>query len=407
MSTPTQKPKDLFLLEGISHLCFNKDYTQAALSKKDNIIYIYSVKDLLKTDTWKLLHKLESHYQYISGLDWCPETNRILSCSYDKTSFVWDLIDGKWVPSNVVWTTKLGYLCCKWNKRGDKFCEGTSARHLLIGYYNKKTNWWMCKAIKVPKKKDENAQEETKKESKKEKEETKKESKKEKEETQNPHKSSVVACEIDPSSLYVISGSTDLRVYVSSCYIPKIDDQFLTEEQKAATVPFGQVIYEFKENSWINSVTWLPSGDRGVVAGQDAVILVLNPKEEKDKQTEIIKCKHSPATMIIPKDDNSFYAICYDRNIIEYEKKEDTWEIKKTITAKKEGTDNKAKTTIGGSVSAALQKFQKMGEIKKENLAVTTKQASHLHKSVISSCNIKGNEMITTDLSGFVKYWKL
>lgn len=393
MSTANQKPKDLFLLEGISVLCFNKDFTQVALSKKDNIIYIYSIKDLLKTDTWKLIHTLESHYQYISGLDWCPETNRILSCSYDKTTFVWDLTDKKWVPSNVVWTTKLGYLCCKWNKRGDKFCEGTSAKHLLIGYYNKKTNWWMCKAIKVPKKKDDGA------------EETK--NKKEKEETQNPHKSSVVACEIDPTSMFVLSGSTDLRVYVSSCYIPKIDDPFLSEEQKAAAPSFGQVIYEFKENSWINSLTWLPSGDRGVVAGQDAVILVLNPKEEKDKQTEIIKCKHSPATMIIPKNDTSFYAICYDRNIIEYEKKDDTWEIKKTITAKKEGADNKAKTSIGGSVSMALQKFQKMGEIKKENLAVTTKQASHLHKSIISSCNIKGQDMITTDLSGFVKYWKL
>ncbi len=393
MSTANQKPKDLFLLEGISVLCFNKDFTQVALSKKDNIIYIYSIKDLLKTDTWKLIHTLESHYQYISGLDWCPETNRILSCSYDKTTFVWDLTDKKWVPSNVVWTTKLGYLCCKWNKRGDKFCEGTSAKHLLIGYYNKKTNWWMCKAIKVPKKKDDGA------------EETK--NKKEKEETQNPHKSSVVACEIDPTSMFVLSGSTDLRVYVSSCYIPKIDDPFLSEEQKAVAPSFGQVIYEFKENSWINSLTWLPSGDRGVVAGQDAVILVLNPKEEKDKQTEIIKCKHSPATMIIPKNDTSFYAICYDRNIIEYEKKDDTWEIKKTITAKKEGADNKAKTSIGGSVSMALQKFQKMGEIKKENLAVTTKQASHLHKSIISSCNIKGQDMITTDLSGFVKYWKL
>ena len=217
----------------------------------------------------------------------------------------------------------------------------------------------------------------------------------------------MVTCEIDPTSMFVLSGSTDLRVYVSSCYIPKIDDPFLSEEQKKAALPFGQVIYEFKENSWINSVTWLPSGDRGVVAGQDAVILVLNPKEEKDKQTEIIKCKHSPATMIIPKNDTSFYAICYDRNIIEYEKKDDTWEIKKTITAKKEVADNKAKTSIGGSVSMALQKFQKMGEIKKENLAVTTKQASHLHKSIISSCNIKGQDMITTDLSGFVKYWKL
>ena len=401
MTTPAnQKPKDLFLLEGISVLCFNKDFTEVALSKKDNKIYIYSIKDLHKTDTWKLIHTLESHYQYISGLDWCPETNRILSCSYDKTTFVWDFTElkdeKKWVPSNVVWTTKLGYLCCKWNKRGDKFCEGTSAKHLLIGYYNKKTNWWMCKAIKVPKKIDENA-EKTK--------ETK--NKKEKEETQNPHKSSVVACEIDPSSLFVLSGSTDLRVYVSSCYIPKIDDQFLTEEQKAAAVPFGQVIYEFKENSWINSLTWLPSGERGVVAGQDAVILVLNPKEEKEKQTEIIRCKHSPATMIIPKSDTSFYAVCYDRNILEYEKKDDTWEIKKTITTKKEGADNKAKTQLGGSVTVALLKFQRMGDIKKENLAVATKQASHLHKSIISSCNIIGKDMITTDVSGFVKYWKL
>ena len=91
----------------------------------------------------------------------------------------------------------------------------------------------------------------------------------------------------------------------------------------------------------------------------------------------------------------------------EYEKKDDTWEIKKTITAQKEGADNKAKTQLGGSVTVALLRFQKMQEIKKENLAVATKQASHLHKSIISSCNIIGQDMITTDVSGFVKYWKL
>jgi hypothetical protein len=48
-----------------------------------------------------------------------------------------------------------------------------------------------------------------------------------------------------------------------------------------------------------------------------------------------------------------------------------------------------------------------MGQQKKENLAVVTKQSSHLHKSQISSVNIKGKDVITTDLSGFVKYWKL
>ena len=361
-----KKPVDLFLLEGISVLAFNKDFSQVALSKKDNLIYIYSVPDLKKTDNWKLLYTLDSHFQYISGLDWHPETNRLLSCSYDKTSFVWDLNDGKWIPSNVVITTKLGFLCCKWSKRGDKFCEGTSAKQLLIGYFSKKSNWWMGRNIKA-------------------------------------HKSSVVTCSIDPTSLFVLSGSTDLRIYVSSCYIPEIDDQFLTEETKPLARDFGETIFEFKPNCWINSVAWLPSGNMGVIAGQDATLSLIEPKGSENKP-EVIRCKHSPVTMIIPIDDNSFYAVCYDRNILEYVKKGDKWEIGKTITTEQEG---KGKAALSGSVSARLQQFQAMGNQKKENLAVTTKQSKHLHQSQISSVNIKGKDLITTDLSGFVKYWKL
>ena len=359
-----QKPQDLFLLEGISIVAFNKDYTQVALSKKDNIIYIYSVPNIMKTDTWKLLYTLDSHFQYISGLDWCPETNRLLSCSYDKTSFVWDFIDNKWTPSNVVVTTKLGFLCCKWNKRGDKFCEGTSAKQLLIGYFNKDSKWWMGVNIKA-------------------------------------HKSSVVTCEIDPTSLFVLSGSTDLRIYVSSCYLPEVDDQFLNDSTKPLAQEFGQVIYEFKTNCWVNSVAWLPSGNLGIVAGQDATISVINYSEQK---SDVIRCKHSPATSLIPISDTSFLAICYDRNIIEYGKEGDSWKIKKTITEKGSGAQQKAKSSI---VSAQLEKFQKMGNINKDNLAVSTKQAGHLHQSLISSANIKGKDMITTDVSGFVKYWKL
>ena len=359
-----QKPKDLFLLEGISCVAFNKDFTQVALSKKDNLIYIYSIKDIMKPDTWKLLYTLDSHFQYISGLDWCPATNRLLSCSYDKTSFVWEFSDKKWNPNNVVATTKLGYLCCKWNKRGDKFCEGTSAKQLLIGYFNNESKWWMGVNIKA-------------------------------------HKSSVVTCEIDPTSLFVLSGSTDLRIYVSSCYLPKVDDQFLNDSTKPLAQEFGQVIYEFKTNCWVNSVAWLPSGNCGIVAGQDATISVINYSEQK---SDVIRCKHSPATSLIPISDTSFLAVCYDRNIIEYGKEGDSWKIKKTITEKGSGAQQKAKSSI---VSAQLEKFQKMGNINKDNLAVSTKQAGHLHQSLISSANIKGKDMITTDVSGFVKYWKL
>ena len=367
MSKSTEKPVDLFLLEGISHMVFNKDFKQVALSKKDNKIYIYKVTDLMKPEKWELSHTLDAHYQYISGLDWNANTNEILSCSYDKTSYVWEFSKdkNKWTPSNVVATTKLGYLCCKWNSRGDKFCEGTSEKKLFIGYYNTESNWWMAINIKA-------------------------------------HKSSVVCCEIDPTSLFVISGSTDLRVYVSSCYIPSVDEKHLDDKTKPLAQKFGQIIYEFRPNCWINSVSWTPSGNLGLVSGQNATLSVL---DYKNKKTDVVKCKHSPVTHIIPNGENSFYAVCYDRNILEYEKKGDNWEVKKTITVDtgKKGGASSGKT----AVSDALKKFQVMGKQKKENLAVTTKQASHLHQSLISSVNIKGKDMITTDVSGFVKYWKL
>ena len=359
-----QKPQDLFLLEGISCLAFNKDFKKVALSKKDNIIYIYKVVDLMKPDTWELEDKLESHVQYISGLDWNAHTNEILSCSHDKTSFVWEYSDKKWIPSNVVATTKLGYLCCKWNSRGDKFCEGTSAKHLFIGYYNTDSKWWMGRNIKC-------------------------------------HKSSVVCCEIDPTSLFVISGSTDLRVFVSSCYIESVDDKHLTDATKPLAQKFGDIIFEFRANCWLNSVAWNKSGSLGYAAGQNATIAVIN---YKDKKTDVIKCKHSPVTLVMPTGESSFLAVCYDRNILEYEKKGDKWEIKKTITTDQ---GNKAGGGAKGNVSSALQRFEKMGTQKKENLAVTSKQASHLHKSLISSLTIKDKDIITTDLSGFVKRWKL
>ena len=61
------------------------------------------------------------------------------------------------------------------------------------------------------------------------------------------HKSSIVTCEINSTSLYVISGSADLRVHVSSCYKPEIDVPFLSDEQKTSAQPMGTILCEFKE----------------------------------------------------------------------------------------------------------------------------------------------------------------
>ena len=366
-----EKLKDLFVVEGISQFSFNKDFSQVALSKKDNIIYIYSIPILLKTKTWKLIYKLESHYEYISGIDWNNETNKILTCSYDKTSFVWEFIDNNWTPLNSVYPTKLGYLCCKWNKRGDKFCEGTSSKDLIIGYYNNKSKRWKGKSIKV-------------------------------------HKSSVVTCEIDPTSFFVLSGSTDLRIYVSSCYISEIDDIFLTSSSKSLIKEFGQILYEFKEKSLINSVTWF-NENLGLIASHDATISVINPFEQK---SEIIRCNHSPVTILISYDNKSFFAVCYDRNILEYEKKENIWVIKRYITLKENyieinGGKDKPKKQFNISEYIKICRFGSGNYEKMEYSLIKCKKESLLHLCLISSINLKNNIIITSDLSGFVKFWKI
>lgn len=354
MSEGKKKPEGLFILEGIGCLVFNKDFTQCALTKKDKVIYIYSTPDISKTDTWKLLHKLEAHGFYVSCLDWHPETNQILSCSHDKTVYVWKYEDNKWVSSNVVATTKLGYLTCKWNKRGDKFCTGTSAKHLFVGYFNTESNWWIVLNIKG-------------------------------------HKSSVCCCAIDPTSLFVLSGSLDLRVYVASCYIPQIDDAHLTPELKPLAQKFGTIISEYKPNAWVTSVNWAPNGAYGIAASQNATIGIIDYKNNK---ANVIRCTHSPATVIIPNGNGSFYAIGYDRHIYEYVESGGKWKVKRIVTEENEKLKGKSPS-------------EKPQSQNKENLAVHTKQSAIVHPSLISSAAIRGKEMITTDVTGFIKYWKL
>lgn len=364
------KPKDLFLLEGISLLVFNKDYTQCALSKKDYNIYIYQVPDIMDTNKWTLLHTLKNHFQYVSGLDWCPETNRILSCSYDKTSFVWNFEGNKWTFDTVVATLKVSYLFCHWNKRGDKFVEGTGSKILYIGYYAKESNWWTSRQIK------------------------------------NHKKTSVICARFDPSSLYVLSGSTDMKVIITSCYMKDVDDSHLTAGSTPAD--FGNSIYEFDAGSWLISCNWSLDGKYAYAASQGGYVNVI---EKEAKKVTQIPIPDSPIAFILPVNNNSFYAVGYNREIYLYEESSGNWKMTKEITKKEGKEENKPKTVdvggSGGGVAAALRRFQNQGMKKKESLVITTPQNENLHAAMISSVSIKGNTMITTDLAGFVKYWKL
>ena len=370
------KPKDLFLLQGISHLVFNKDYTQCALSKKDNNIYIYQVPNIMDTSTWQLTHTLTNHFHYISGIDWHPITNRIVSCSHDKTTLVWKYENNQWDFDVVVATVKVSYLFCSWNARGDKFVEGTGNKLFFIGYYSQEKKWWTA----LPNK--------------------------------NHRGASIRCAKIEPSSLFVISGSADLVVYISSCYIKELDDPNLTEDQKLCVQPFGTAIHKFEAGGWAIACNWSLDGDYAYISSQNGIIDVIDWKKGTDT---IIQLNHSPVTYIIPNSEHSFYAIGYDRQVYLYEETGGKWVLKKIIieTGKKEDSKGN-KISVGGmsneasgGVAEALSKMHAKDNNKKASIIITTQQTDVLHATNISSATIKGSDLITSDLAGFVKYWKL
>ena len=358
MSDNLELPKDLFILEGISTLAFNNDFTQCALSKKDSIIYIYQIKDLLKTSTWKLIHKLESHCFDISCIDWNHKTNKILSCSYDNSVFVWEFNsnENKWESSMVVSNITLGYLTCSWNNQGNKFVLGTNSKILLIGYYNEEAKFWTCNPIK------------------------------------KLHKECVTSAKIDCNSLFVLTGSIDNKVYITSCYM-EFDNKYLNNESKQLIRDFGTVVYGFNLKSWVNSVNWSQDGNFAYASAQNSNIVVIDYKNDK---TYLINHKFSPINILIPFENKQFYGVGFDRNIYLYEYQGNEWKLKEKICDKNENkienNENQIEKTNNNVRIESLVKMEKN---------------PNLHPSLINSINIKGNYLITSDISGLIKFWKI
>ena len=139
-------------------------------------------------------------------------------------------------------------------------------------------------------------------------------------------------------------------------------------------------------NSWVNSVNW-NENDIGYASSQNSLFVVLNFKSDKN---QIVYLKHSPIIKILPKGCNEFFAVDFNRNIYLYECIDNKWNIKKEIS-KNNLDDNNINDENNND--------------KKGTLVVKMKKNPLCHPSNISSFNIHGNEIITSDLSGFIKFW--
>ncbi|CAK9308566.1 unnamed protein product [Citrullus colocynthis] len=211
---------------------WSPDHSMVAFCPNNNEVHIYKSSQ----DNWERVYVLQKHDQLISGIDWSVRSNRIVTASHDRNSYVWNLEGLEWVPTLVILRLNRAALCVQWSPKENKFAVGSGAKTVCICYYEQENNWWVSKLIR------------------------------------KRHDSSVTNVAWHPNNLLLATTSTDGKCRIFSTFIKGVD----TKDSRAGAFSdskFGELIVQLDLSfSWAFGVKWSPSGNTLAYAGHNSMI---------------------------------------------------------------------------------------------------------------------------------------
>lgn len=181
------------------------------------------------------------HDILISGVDWSPETNKIVTCGHDRNAFVWvfDAVADKWVPQMTVLPTEHVSKACtdvKWSPDGTRFALASSSKKALICTYEAANNWWISRPTAK-------------------------------------HRSAVLTVAWHPSSQVIATACTDYRCRVISAAVADLDGPAPVVEPFGPLPDLGEVLFELETaKTWVTGVAWSPTGRALAYAGHDSTL---------------------------------------------------------------------------------------------------------------------------------------
>uniref|UniRef100_A0A8C9HZT6 Actin-related protein 2/3 complex subunit 1A n=1 Tax=Piliocolobus tephrosceles TaxID=591936 RepID=A0A8C9HZT6_9PRIM len=87
-----------FLLESITCHAWNRDRTQIALSQNNHEVHIYKKYG----SQWVKAYELSEHIGHITGIDWAPKSDRIVTCGVACDAYICSQKDGVWKPTLMI-----------------------------------------------------------------------------------------------------------------------------------------------------------------------------------------------------------------------------------------------------------------------------------------------------------------
>ncbi|XVF58554.1 hypothetical protein PTKIN_Ptkin07bG0075500 [Pterospermum kingtungense] len=211
---------------------WSPDQSMIAFCPNNNEVHIYKLFE----DKWEKVHVLQKHDQIVSGIDWSRRSNRIVTVSHDRNSYVWNQEGLELIPTLVILRLNRAALCVQWSPKENKFAVGSGAKTVCICYYEQENNWWVSKLIR------------------------------------KKHDSSVTSVAWHPNNILVATTSTDGKCRVFSTFIKGVD----TRESKtgsSSNSKFGEQIVQLDLSfSWAFGVEWSPSGNTLAYVGHNSMI---------------------------------------------------------------------------------------------------------------------------------------
>ena len=134
-----------FLLEPIPCWSWYRDGTQIALSPSN-----HKVHTCKNGSQWVNAHELEEYNGHITGVDWAPKSDHILTCWADRNACVWSQKDGAWKSMLVILRINRAATFVKWCQPENKFAVGSGAQLISVCYFESENDWWGSKLIKKP-----------------------------------------------------------------------------------------------------------------------------------------------------------------------------------------------------------------------------------------------------------------
>eukprot|EP01101_Sappina_pedata_P013193 TRINITY_DN9473_c0_g1_i1.p1 TRINITY_DN9473_c0_g1~~TRINITY_DN9473_c0_g1_i1.p1 ORF type:complete len:375 (+),score=151.17 TRINITY_DN9473_c0_g1_i1:47-1126(+) len=214
---------------------WNADKTQVAFCPNNNEIHIYKKVG----STYEQDQILSEHDQVVTGIDWAPQSNRIVSCSHDRNAYVWKLEGSTWKPTLVILRIPRAATSVKWSPNEKKFAVASSAKCVAICFFDEENDWWVSRIVKK-------------------------------------HKSTVLSIDWHPSSMLLLTGSSDFRARVFACYIKSIDGPIVANPF-GDKLTFSDLLGEYTAaRSWVHGVRWSKSGNRFAFVAHDSTCTVVD-----------------------------------------------------------------------------------------------------------------------------------